>query len=330
MNVAAPEVLVTGGAGFVGSRFIHALAASGGRAVCVSRSDGPKPSLADVPEEALRVLQVPEYSRESLAGALDGLEFDCVVNFAATGVRPGDHDATALLDGNAGVLANLIDALDGRDVEAIMHVGSCAQYGPVSAGEPLAEDSPQRPLSTYGAAKLAAEAMGRAKAHSAGMRFVTLRLFHVFGIGEQRSRLVPSLIRALRAGEPVDLTGGDQVRDVTYADDVADAILAACKQAASLDLDAYNVCSSTPVTVRRIAESVARLTGRPLDLLRLGAIPYRSDEPMWLVGDGSAFESATSWKPRRSLEEGLRLMVEAAERAHPGVEAVERSGESDV
>jgi len=71
----------------------------------------------------------------------------------------------------------------------------------------------------------------------------------------------------------------------------------------------YNVCSSRPVRVREIAETVADAMQKPRALLRFGARPYRTDEPMWLVGDNRRFTTATHWQPRTTLLEGVQRML---------------------
>jgi UDP-glucose 4-epimerase len=107
---------------------------------------------------------------------------------------------------------------------------------------------------------------------------------------------------------PVSLTDGLQVRDFTYVDDVVSALLLA----SNCDLEAYsayNVCSGHPISVRTVAETTARILDRPSDLLKFGSLPTRLDEPAFVVGDPSRFNSATGWTPTVSLDEGIRRMI---------------------
>ena len=110
---------------------------------------------------------------------------------------------------------------------------------------------------------------------------------------------------------PVDLTGGDQVRDMLYVDDVIEALVVAGRGDRLGSFEAYNVCSGRPIRVREIGEAVAEAMEKPRDLLRWGTRPYRQDEPMWLVGDNHRFTEATRWHPRVSLSEGIRRMIAA-------------------
>jgi nucleoside-diphosphate-sugar epimerase len=173
----------------------------------------------------------------------------------------------------------------------------------------LREDHPLRPASLYGAAKAAATLYGTALARELSIPFIVLRLFGVFGRGERAERLIPYLINQLKDDHPVDLTPGEQVRDVVYVDDAVDALVAAAETRNLEPGGVYNVCSSQPKRVAEIAETVADAMQKPRPLLRFGARPYRAHEPMWLVGDNRRFTAATHWQPRTTLAEGVQRML---------------------
>ena len=111
------------------------------------------------------------------------------------------------------------------------------------------EDSPCRPTSPYGAAKLAATLEGGRLAAELGVPFVTLRIFGVYGPGESPHRIIPALRAKLTRGEAVPLTHGNQVRDFTYVDDLAGAITTAI-DARLGDGSIFNVCSGAGVPIR--------------------------------------------------------------------------------
>ena len=109
----------------------------------------------------------------------------------------------------------------------------------------------------------------------------------------------------LERSQPVDLTPGEQVRDLLFKDDVTEAFIQAARSEKTGLHRAYNVCSAQPMRIRELGELVAALLNRPRHLLRWGARSYRHDEPMWLVGDNRRFLQATEWLPRTSIEKGL-------------------------
>jgi nucleoside-diphosphate-sugar epimerase len=235
---------------------------------------------------------------------------EVVINLAAQGVDPKSRDPESIMGGNAGVLINLISALEGLSPRVILHAGSWSEYAATNGAAPIRESDPIAPTSIYGAAKASASLVGTALARVSGIPFVTLRLFNVFGVGEPPNRLIPYLIDRLRKSVHADLTPGDQTRDLTYVDDVVEAILLASRSTLE-PFTAYNVCSSRPTEVRWIAEKVAEIMDKPRTLLHFGAMPHRADEPMSVVGDNSRFVSATGWHPRVAVDDGIRLMVAA-------------------
>jgi nucleoside-diphosphate-sugar epimerase len=109
------------------------------------------------------------------------------------------------------------------------------------------------------------------------------------------------VIRALLEGSEFPATSGTQVRDYLHVEDVASAL---CALATKRVAGTYNVCSGDKLAVAELIGEVARITGRT-DLVRLGALPQRAGEPMYIRGDNARLRAATSWKPQHSLTEGL-------------------------
>jgi nucleoside-diphosphate-sugar epimerase len=193
-----------------------------------------------------------------------------------------------------------------------IYTGSCSEYGfPAGENVLIAEDQPLRPASIYGAAKAATEFYGNALGSQLKIPFVTARLFNVFGPGEKPHRLLRSIIDHLQHDQSVDLTGGEQQRDLLHVEDVVDALLAAASSERVEPFAAYNICSGVPARIREAGEIAADVLGKPRSLLQWGKLPYRSDEPMWVVGDPTRFRHATSWHPKRNLAEGIRHMIAA-------------------
>jgi len=299
--------LVTGATGFIGRRLVTRLSEMGSSVICLvypnRRQSNSLPAVHGV-------IPVDGDSTQSLAQTLSDAGPEVVINLAAQGVSPETRDPQLMINGNIGVISKLIQGLSHSSPRVILHAGSWSEYADSNGSEPIDEDQPIWPRSVYGAAKASATMFGNALARETGLPFVTLRLFNVFGVGESPNRLIPYLIDRLGVSEYADLTPGDQIRDVTYVDDIVDAILLA--GGAGLEpYTAYNVCSSRPTQVRLIAETVADIMHKPRNLLRFGSIPHRTDEPLEIVGDNTRFVDATGWKPKTTLETGVELMVAA-------------------
>jgi nucleoside-diphosphate-sugar epimerase len=248
-------------------------------------------------------------SAPDFAALLRRLSPSNVVNLASYGVAPSESDPETLLDANVGALTRLLAACAGSGVRVI-HAGSCSEYDRVDQPALMTEDTPCHPSTPYGAAKLAATEWGRTLAARLGVPFVTLRLFGVYGPGESPHRIIPAVRAKLAAREPVELTHGNQVRDLTYVDDLCEALTRA------LDADlptggVYNVCSGVGVSIRSVCLSVCRALGASPELLLFGAKPLRPGELEWVVGDPSRFGTVTGWQASTSLDAGVARTLEA-------------------
>ncbi|WP_437534643.1 NAD(P)-dependent oxidoreductase [Sorangium sp. So ce726] len=311
MSAGLGAVLVTGATGFIGAALAARLAATGARTACIVRADSPRLArLAGI--AGVEITPVASLSTPELARAVAAIRPEVVFHLAASGVNPSERDPELVVDGNVGLTTRLLAALEAHRPARFLHVGSCSEYAPAPEPARLREDHPLEPACVYGAAKAAAYLCGKAVAARLQIPFVALRLFGVYGPGEGPARLIPHLIARFRAGEAPALTPGAQARDLTYVDDVVEALIAAATSR-GLESGVYNVCSGAPVRVREVAERVARAAGWPGGDLGLGRLPYRDGEPMWIVGDPSRFAEATGWRPRVPLDEGVRRMIEAAD-----------------
>jgi nucleoside-diphosphate-sugar epimerase len=308
MTAIVAAALVTGATGFIGAALSRRLASAGTRTTCVVREDSAAGSkLAGI--RGISVVRVSSFEPEALRLALANVPMDVVFHLASYGVKAGQRDPVQLVEGNVRLLERLLSSLSGKPIRRFVYTGSCSEYGPAAEPERLSELHPLSPASGYGAAKAAAEARGVALAGELGIPFVPLRLFGVYGVGEAEHRLIPYLVRHLSRGETPSLTGGEQTRDLTYIEDVVEALIDAATAPRIRPPTPYNVCSGKPVQIRAVARCVATLLGKPEADLGLGRLPYRDDEPMWIVGDPRKFHEDTGWQPRVDLVDGIRRVI---------------------
>lgn len=302
-------VLVTGATGFIGSQLVRVLSSHGARVhAIVPLGDARDRPLLRLPGVTLH--RLPLFTASELLARMGRDPPELVFHLAASGVDPADREPGTLLAGNAGLLVELLLACRELRPRRVIFTGSCSEYGPIVPGTRLREDDPHDVLDLYGAAKVAAHLYGRALAALHELPLVTLRLFGTYGPGEAAHRLIPYLVTRLRKGEVVDLTRGEQMRDMTFVEDVVDALLVAGHKSDLGAHDTFNVCSGRGVTVRQICLEVMTQLRCSEALLGFGARPYRRDEPMWLVGDPERFQRATAWSPRVSLQEGIARTLE--------------------
>lgn len=300
------RVAVTGAAGFVGAAVARRLVADGHDVVCVVRPGSDAPRLAGLDVERLEAdLEAPD--APALVGAARP---DACVHAAAAGAVTPDHDLARVVRVNALLPPLLAEALAAAGCRRFVGLGSSSEYGPRDG--PMRETDAAAPDDGYGAAKLAGGILARRVASLLGLEAAWLRLFSVYGPGEDPRRLIPALVGAALAGTPLDLSPGDQVRDFVFVDDVAEAVAVTLARP-RLDAEVVNVATGVQTSVRDAAAVVARLTGADPALFRFGALPYRnrSAERFSWRADTAHAERVLDWRAQHDLEAGLRRTVEA-------------------
>lgn len=269
-------VLLTGGSGFVGRQIARSLIGAGHRPVLVLRPGGfVRTGLAD---GAADVIETPDLFAEGSGWwdrALAGVD---TVLHAAWYVEPGKYlDSPENIRCVEGSLA-LAEAATRAGACHFIGVGTCFEYRLPNAR--ITADAPVGPVTLYAAAKLALFHMLEKRLADGPVRLTWARLFYLFGEGEHPARLFPMLHRKLSAGERVQLSSGDKVRDFL---DVAEAGAMIAGLADDGPAGVVNICSGKAVTIREIAEAVADRYGRR-DLLEFGTGSVHPRDPQAVVG----------------------------------------------
>jgi len=269
MAVAAPVILLTGASGFVGRQVLRALAERNCRVRVVVR-EGKQGRLASSPAIA-SVIASPDIFAESAAWWTQACRGVDTVIHAAWYAEPGRYLHSPL---NRDCLAGTLRLGEGAiaaKVRRFVGIGTCFEYD-LSAGH-LTVETRLKPATPYAQAKVEAFKALSQMLPPAGVEFAWCRLFYLYGEGEDARRLMPYLRARLAAGEPAELTSGEQIRDYL---DVREAGRMIAEAALGTVQGPLNICSGMPVTIREIAERIADDYGRR-DLLHFGA---RADNPV--------------------------------------------------
>ncbi|MDQ3609405.1 MAG: NAD(P)-dependent oxidoreductase [Actinomycetota bacterium] len=288
------RVLVTGASGFIGSHAIAPLLAAGHEVHAVSSRE-PAADAGAIWHRA-NLLESAEVIAAVRPDVLLHLAW-----YTEHGRFWTAPDNVRWVEASLALLRTFV-AVGGR--RAVL-AGTCAEYD-WSGEEPLDEsETPLRPATLYGAAKHALHAVALAYAAQVELELAWGRVFFLYGPGEAPGRLVPAVARALLAAEPARTTAGTQVRDLLHVHDVATAF------AALVDSDvsgAVNVASGEGVALREVIELVAQAAGRR-ELLELGALHSRPDEPDRLVADVTRLREEVGFRPHVTLPEGIESTV---------------------
>jgi nucleoside-diphosphate-sugar epimerase len=296
---SAGAVVVTGGSGFVGSATAAALVAAGWEVHTVTRT-APAAALPGVRWHLLDLHDA--LATKQLLDALRPSHLLHLAWCATPGAFWTDLDNLRWVETSARLARQFADAGGQR----LVGVGSCAEYDWTAGGRCSEQDTPLRPATLYGAAKLSVATALGAWAGEAGLSFGWARLFHLYGPGEPPGKLVHDVVDALTHGRPIELSGGEQARDFLH---VADAAAALHHVLTSTLEGAVNVGSGQATTVRRVAELLATEAGRP-DLLVFGGRLAAAQAPL-VVADVERL-SSSGWWPQRSLEAGLASLLARA------------------
>jgi nucleoside-diphosphate-sugar epimerase len=249
--------------------------------------------------------QVDLFDEEGVDVLLEAVRPTIVVHTAWAGVS-GDARAGDIQFANITATCRLADAAIRYGMNKFIGVGSQAEYGAIHGA--VAETHLPVPTTLYGAAKLSACHLARQRCEAAGVDFAWLRLFAVYGPGDNSNWLIPSLIARMAAGEAPKMTPGTQKWDYLFSDDTAAGILAA-----ALTRDArgiFNLSSGNSLPVRDIAEMIRDRVAPRLNLT-FGEVAFGPKQIMHLEGNIAALHKVTGWSPQTSLEQGLDRTVAA-------------------
>jgi nucleoside-diphosphate-sugar epimerase len=298
------RVLVTGAAGFIGSHVLRALAEKDVEAAGLVRPGADRWRLQGL-SPAVPVFEADLADAAATRMQLDAWPPDVCIHLAWYAV-PGRYlHARENVDCVISSL-HLFEELSARGCGGLVVAGTCFEYDLHGVTGCLREDAPLAPATLYAAAKHALHTLAEACWRQTVCRLSWARIFYLYGPQEDERRLVPALIRSLLQGREFPASAGAQVRDYLHVEDVAEAL---CRLALGGADGAFNIASGEPVSISDLMRMVGAIVNRS-DLLRLGALPYREGDPMYVCGDPTKLRSETGWTPRHSLHDGLAATVE--------------------
>src|SRR5579864_2697370 len=303
-----PKILVTGGAGYIGSITAHLLVRHGYSVVVVDDlSRGHQHNIGRLPFHKLNLADTP-----AVADLLAREAVDAVVHFAAyIAVGESTQKPELYFSNNVGGTLSLLTAMARANVKRLVFSSTAAVYGTPEV-VPIREDSPFSPVNPYGESKVMVEKILGWLAPYRGLRSIALRYFNACGsdpesgLGEEHdpeTHLIPLLLRAVVTDKPVTIFGDDYdtpdgtcVRDYIHVTDLAEAhVLAVEKLLAGGPSDAFNVGTGTGHSVMEVLRAVEEVTGRTVPY-EIG--PRRAGDPPVLVANSDKLKRTLGWKPR--------------------------------
>ena len=306
------KVLVTGGAGFIGSNFIRHLLKSRGDVELINYDKltyaGNPESLADVAEDSRYRFVLGDIADQNKVNAVFERGIDVVVNFAAeTHVDRSIEDASPFLITNIFGTRCLLEAARRFKLQKFIHISTDEVYGSAPAGVSFAEGATLDPRSPYAASKASADHFVTAYANTYAVPAVILRCTNNFGPYQFPEKLIPLIIANASEDKPLPIYGdGMQERDWLFVEDYCRAIALALEKAAPGSL--YNVSACAPQPNLTIVRTILEHLGKPDSLIQY--VKDRLGHDRRYALDSSKIRRELGWSPTVSFKEGIRRTIE--------------------
>jgi len=310
------NILITGGAGFIGSHLVDHLLAEGGWRITVvdDFNDFYDPAIkrenlsARLANTNFKVVEADIRNQETLSQVFSDANFDCLVHLAArAGVRPSLKEPRLYVETNVNGTLNLLELARAHGVKQFVFGSSSSVYGS-NAKVPFSEDDPIfNPISPYAATKAAGELLCHSYAHLYDMRIVCLRFFTVYGARQRPDLAIHKFAKLISAGWPIPVFGdGTTRRDYTYIDD----IIAGLRAAMDYDQSKYEVINlgeSRTVELRELIGLLEQELGRQAEIDRQ---PLQPGDVPQTFADISKARRLLGYDPQTQIEKGIEKFVE--------------------
>jgi len=306
------RILVTGGAGFIGSHACAQLLRQGHAVAAIDDfNDFYDPAIKRANLRALPDVEVFEGDIRD-AGFVEKTvgagKFDAVIHAAArAGVRPSLKDPQLYIDTNITGTQNLLAAARRAGIGRFVFASSSSVYG-LAKKSPFTEDMPlPQTLSPYAATKIAGEHLCGNYAHLYGMRVVCLRFFTVYGPGQRPDLAIHKFTRAIDRGESIPQFGdGSTRRDYTYIDDIVQGVAGALRYEGPA-FDIFNLGENQTTTLSELIAEIERALGKKAAIERL---PEQQGDMPLTAADITKARKLLGYNPRTQIREGIPKFVE--------------------
>lgn len=294
------QLLLTGGAGFIGGHFLNDYAHKFDRVIVPTRREfvSAKPNVEIIPTDGtvFSMVNIVKYSQPNV-----------IINCAASGIKPTDRNWNTLRETNIDLPVALFSTAQSLGCNTFIQLSSMAEYSPPPTNRPLKETDNLGAQNFYGQSKISSSRLLDKLFSDGSTNLITLRLFGVFGPGESSHRLTTHIREKIGSGKEVPLSIGTQIRDFIYIKDVTEAIYIATKKALQIKgfNHVFNIGSGYGLSVKDFVMAFCDAGNLDTNQLNFGALPLRDTDIPYLVANIIKAETFLAWKPRWTLDKAL-------------------------
>lgn len=301
-NFNNSNLLIVGGTGFIGSKVAKKALRNGLKVTVISKHSYPHNKRIN----CVDYINVDISREKDLHHILKDRVFEYVLNLGGyVDHKNFSEGGKEVFETHFNGTLNLVKSINKNTLKCFIQIGSSDEYGANIA--PQEENQRELPISPYSIAKTSATHFLQMLYRTERFPVVILRLFLVYGPGQDSSRFLPQIIKGCFSGKEFETSLGEQLRDFCYIDDITDGILRAMK-CDNVNGKIINLASGDPISIRTVIEKVQTYIGKGNP--KFGKISYRSGENMSLYADTSRAEHLLGWRSNTTIEDGIKKTVD--------------------
>jgi nucleoside-diphosphate-sugar epimerase len=298
------KILVTGGAGFIGSHLTKRLVDEGAKVSVIVKYN----SIIDCPRlvkiwDKINIIEADLRNTDSV-GEMKKNSFDLAFHLAAYN-HVGDSFKHVLENVNSNLISTINLLNHGPKIKKIIHMGTSEIYG-IQSKLPFDVKEIPNPMSPYAVSKYASELFSLLKSKSSKLDLLCVRPFNTFGPFQSEKAIIPEMIVKCLQNKEIKTTGGKQTREFNYIDNIIDGILFLNKKIKHT-IKPINIGSNAPISIKNLVIKIHKYT-KSHSKLKIGSLNYRPNE-IWRMQANNKFISSKGWKPKINLDDGLKLTI---------------------
>ncbi len=299
--------MITGGAGFIGANIVNRLLDLGHKNINLIIKESTDLTRLKNAIKKINLYKVDLLDKELLQKIVNKINPSIIIHLATYSQYRNQQAVLPMIESNIKATLNLLNSTRKLNYDVFINTGSSSEYG--IKDKPMKESDLLEPISFYASTKASATLLCQVFAKEYNKPIVTLRPFSVFGPLEEDERFIPTIIKSVIKNKPIKVTSGKQRRDFIYIDDVVDIYIKIMSNGKRLSGQILNMGTGVEHSNDEVVQKLFKVTGKKVKVEK-GAFPKRLWDTSHWVADISKTKKSLKWKPRFTLEYGLKKTYE--------------------